>query len=428
MTTAPQYRSADPGPALRTGTFLLTFWQLARVGLQALWMVLIARVLGAAGYGTFAGYAGLAAALGALTGLGFGLSLLQDVSRDRSRFGTSLFHAGMATIVSGSMFWLLFTIVANGVLGHALAPATVACIGVAELVAFPATILSSYAYQAHERPGMAGLMYAVVPMGNLVAVALYFFAGAGHSLEAYAPFHAVTACIAAGIAWCTMRHQLRPARADRLLPSRGEVTESAGFSLMRVIDTAMVSLDKSLVLRLAGAEVAGWYTVAFRLVSVLSIPVSALAMAALPRLFRTRGTSGDARLVPGLLAASFVFGVAGVVGMLAGAALLPLLLGPTFADAAHAARTLCVAPMLMGLTVTGANVLVTSDRRTRRMAAQICGLAVLYGLAVFLIPRYGILGAAIMLQGALAVTAGLLWLAVFLRPTAPTDHTETESR
>lgn len=428
MTRTPATEPTSPQPPLHTGAFLLTFWQFGRVGLQALWMVLIARLLGAASYGIFAGYAGLASALGAFTGLGFGLTLLQEVSRERARFGSSLRHAGMATLLSGLGLWLLFTAIANTLLGHAVSALAVACIGVAEIVAFPATILSSYAYQAHERPGMAGVMYTIVPLGNLIAVALYFLFGEGDSLLAYAPYHAAVACAASAAAWCVMRHQLCPPAADRRLPTRDETVESASYSLMRVIDTAMVSLDKSLVLRLAGAEVAGWYTVAFRLVSVLSIPVSALAMAALPRLFRARGRLNDGRLVTGLLIASLAFGSLGAVGMLAGAALLPWLLGHTFANAAHAAQMLCLAPLLMGLTATGANVLVTSDRRALRMAAQVSGLAVLYGLAATLIPRYGILGAAAMLQGALAATATLLWLAVFLRPTVPPEPTETTSR
>lgn len=427
MSQTPAATPVTPRQALRTGAVLLTIWQFGRVGLQALWMIAIARLLGAASYGAFAGYAGLASALGAFTGVGFGLTLLQEVSRERSRFGTSLRHAASATLVSGFGLWLLFALIANLLLGHALPGVTLACIGIAEIVAFPATVLSSYAYQAHERPGMAGVMYAVVPMGNLVAVALFALLGKDGSLEAYAPFHAVIACAASGAAWCVMCYQLRPPAADRALPTRREVSESASYSLMRVIDTAMVSLDKSLVLRLAGAEVAGWYTVAFRLVSVLSIPVSALAMAALPRLFRSRGRANDRRLVSGLLIAAIAFGALGGGGMLAGAALLPWLLGPSFANAAHTAQMLCLAPLLMGLTAIGANVLVTSDRRVLRVAAQATGLAVLCGLAAALIPRYGVLGAAAMLQGALAVTAALLWLAIFLRPNVPPEPVETTS-
>jgi O-antigen/teichoic acid export membrane protein len=413
---------------LRTGAALLTFWQLIRVGLQALWMLVIARTLGASGYGLLAGYTGLASAMGAFTGLGFGLTMLQEASRDHSRFGTTLRHASGATVISGTGLWLLFTVAGNALLGHGLPTFAIACVGIAELLAFPTAILSSYAYQAHDRPGMAGMMYAVIPASNLLAVAAFLVCGSDRSLTGYVPYHAGFACIGATGAWIVMRCHLTPGKAQAPLPTRSEIKESAGFSLMRVVDTAMVALDKSLVLRLAGPEVAGYYTVAFRLASVLAIPVSALAMAALPRLFRARKPAETTRLATSLLSASAVFGILAAIGMLASASLLPWLLGASFADTAHAARMLCATPLLLGLAATGANVLVTSQRRLLRTAAQATGLAVLYGLGVLLVPRDGIEGAAAMLQGALAVTALLLWLAIFFRPPSSTYRTEIESQ
>lgn len=414
--------------SLRTGAILLTFWQLLRVALQALWMLLIARLLGASGYGTFAGYAGLAAAIGSLTGIGFGLTLLQDVSRDRDRFGGALRHAGLAFMASGLVLWMAYALTASHLLHGGISFATIACIGLPEVLAFPLTILASYAYQAHERPGMAGLMYAVIPVSNLLALATFFLTTSDRSLGAYIPYHAIAAILGTVFAWIIMRRDLRPARSEGW-PTRHDIAESAGFSLMRVIDTAIVSLDKSIVLRLAGPEIAGWYTAAFRLASVLAVPASALAMAALPRLFRDRGLEGSQRLTRSLLFASLATGSLGVVGMLVGSAALPWLLGSGFAGAARAARYLCFAPLLMGLAAAGANVLATSGRRRWRMAAQATGVISLFVLGAIILPRYGIVGAAIMFQAALAVAALMLWLAVFLRsPPRKPETAETDIR
>lgn len=425
MTDGPMLRT-QPSGSLRHGAILLILWQLLRMGMQAVWMFLIARLLGASSYGTFAGYAGLASAIGSFTGIGFGLTLLQDVSRDRSRFGPSLRHATAATLASGAVFWLLYIATAGYALNGNISLLPVVCIGLPEILAFPFTILASYAYQAHERPGMAGLMYAVIPASNLLAIAAFMWLTAERTLSAYVPYHALFAVLGAAAAWTLMRAELHSTTSNTW-PTRRDVRESAGFSLMRVIDTAMTSLDKSLVLRLAGPEIAGWYTAAFRLASVLAIPASALAMAALPRLFRERGRTHGQRLPRTLLLASVASGAVAAVGMLAGASALPWLLGASFEGAARAARCLCLAPLLMGLAAAGANVLATSDRRRWRIAAQASGLAGLFAFGGLAMPRYGIAGAAIMLQAALALASLLLWLAVFFRPSRnPTEPVESE--
>jgi O-antigen/teichoic acid export membrane protein len=413
--------------SLRNGALLLTFWQFLRVVFQAIWMLLIARLLGAPGYGTFAGYSGFAAAIGSFTGVGFGLTLLQDVSREPNRFGGALRHAGMAFLSSGLVLWFAYVVTASHLLHGDIPLATVAFIGVPEVLAFPLTILASYAYQAHERTGMAGMMYVVIPVSNLIALAAFFIAAREHSLEAYIPYHAVAALVGSAFAWLVMCRDLRPGRSAGW-PRRRDITESVGFSLMRVIDTAMVSLDKSIVLRLGGPEIAGWYTAAFRLASVLAIPASALAMAALPRLFRDRASRESHTLARSLLVAAFATGSLGVLGMFVGSTALPWLLGKGFVGAAQAARYLCLAPLLMGVAAAGANILAASGRRRWRMAAQAAGLAGLITFGEVALPRYGIAGAAAMFQAALAVTALTLWLAVFLRsPPHKIEAVETET-
>lgn len=400
------------GSTVARGALAMTFWQSVRVGAQALWMVAIARALGATGYGTFAGAAGLASAIGSLTGMGFGLLLLQDVTRTPHVFPESWRRANAAFLITGALLWILYTTVAPWVF-HNTAPAwQYAAIGLPEIILFPQAILASYAFQTHERMSVAGAIYALVPAGNLLAAAGFLIFSSEYTLGKYLPWHVASSVIAAVAGRSCVTKILRPGRASLSL-TRRDLQESLGFSLMRVIDTALVSVDKTLVLRLAGAEIAGWYTAAFRLASVLAIPVSALAMAALPRLFRESGGTGSRRVIGILFTTSLIGGTLGAAAMLAGSWLLPWILGPGFAGAAHAARALCMTPLLIGLCATGANILVTSDRRRARTLAQGTGLVALFTLAMIFIPRYGIAGAAVMLQGALGFTASLLWMMVY---------------
>jgi O-antigen/teichoic acid export membrane protein len=88
---------------------------------------------------------------------------------------------------------------------------------------------------------------------------------------------------------------------------------------------------------------------------------------------------------------------------------LPILIVPAFNQAADVARWLAISPLLYGLYALACNVLVTSDRRTVRVLAQACGIAILAISALLWIPKFGLKGAAGMLLFTQFATALLLW-------------------
>ncbi len=100
-----------PKGRLARNTYLALFWQVVRVGAQGLWLIVIARKLGAEGYGAFAGAAGLAVFLGAFGGLGLGLVLLKKVSKDRRSFSVYWHKALKWTLGTGAVLVLIFLLV-----------------------------------------------------------------------------------------------------------------------------------------------------------------------------------------------------------------------------------------------------------------------------------------------------------------------------
>jgi len=395
------------------GTLAATLWQLVRVGSQALWTIALARSLGPYGYGGLAGVAGLATAIGSLSGVGFGLLMLQDASRDPSSFSTAWKHAVWAIFLSGSVFLVAFAFLAPLLVSLSGPGWQFAAIGLPELICFPLTITASYAFQTRERMGFAGAMYALVPASNLLAATLYFAFGQTRSLEGYLPWHAGSSVIAALTGYVLVTSLLRPGKA-RLSMTRRDAGEALGFSLMRVVDNGLGSLDKTLVLRLAGAEAAGIYTAAFRLVAVLALPVTSMAMAALPRLFRLGELAepeGQA-FIRRLTLFALGGGVLALLGVFVLSLALPLLLGQSFASSAAFARWLCLFPLFFGLSSLGCNVLVASRLRRSRIAAQVAGLVTLTLAMAVSIPAYGLAGAAGSLLAAHGVIVLTVWWVV----------------
>ena len=319
----------------------------------------------------------------------------------------------VAILASGGVFWMGFILTAP-LLVPLPGPAwQFAAIGLPELVCFPLTIIASYAFQTRERMGFAGAMYALVPASNLLAVALYFLLGHVRSLAGYLPWHAASSILAALLGHCLVSHLLRPGPA-RFSVTRRDASEAMGFSLMRVVDNGLGSLDKTLVLRLAGAEAAGIYTAAFRLVAVLALPVTSLAMAALPRLFRLGDLAepdGKA-FVRRLALFALGGGVLALIGVFVLSFALPLLLGPSFAKSAGFARWLCLFPLFFGLSSLGCNVLIASRLRRYRIGAQLAGLATLVVAMVASVPTHGLAGAAASLLAAHGVIVLTVWWVV----------------
>ena len=419
--------SKTSGHRLAHNTVLATGWQGIRVALQAVWVILLARAIGPGDYGSFAGMAGLAAALGALTGLGFGMLMIQDASRNHEHFAAAWKRALILTLGSGFALLGLYVTTAP-LLFHAHNIWLYAAIGLPELVCLPMTLVASYAFQLHERMGWAGALFSLSAIGNLIAVVTFLVFSPSHALGYYLPFHAAMSVLADAGAIGLVAALLAPDKA-RFEISRRDIREGMGFSLMRIADTGMTSLDKTLVLLLAGSHVAGIYGSAYRLVAVLAMPATSLGMAALPRLFRTHAARADALtrksgLVRTLLAATAAYGVVAALLAYGLSGVLPILFGPAFAEAAHVARWLAISPLLYGLYTLGCNVLVTSHRRTLRILAQAAGIAILAITALIWIPRFGLKGAVGMLLFSQGATALLLWLLVRWSRRSGMPHSE----
>jgi len=397
--------------SLARSTYLASSWLAVRVLEQTLWVVVLARTLGPGGYGLFAGITALAATLGTLTGLGFGVLMLQDASRQIGMLPAAWKKALVMSMASGVVLCILYVLVAPGMFAERVPRGVYAAIGISELICFPIVVVSSYAFQAHERMGWGGAMHALIPAGNLVALGLFLALSPSPDLSGYLPFHAAMAVLTTAGSLLAVKWLLSPGAA-RFNVSRRDIQEGAGFSAMRLADTAMNSLDKTLVLQLASSQAAGMYSAAYRLISVIILPLTSLSMSVLPRLFRTE--SGDERstslLIRSLALGVTAYGVFAGLATWAASGLLPVLLGRDFAPAASVVRWMAISPLLQGLYIIGANVLVTQRMLTLRILAQSLAIVVLLVSAGILVPSFGLPGAVLMLLVTQASAALLVWL------------------
>lgn len=397
--------------SLARGASFILAWQAARALLQGIWAIGLARLLGPSAYGLFAGLAGLAAALGTLTGLGFGLLMLKSVSRRPGSFSLHWTRVLIISLSTSCLLLVAFLLGASSLAGTRVPPELLVAIALPELLCLPLLLASGYAFQAHECMGWGGAMAILAPLGNVVALSLFVSTGGAGELSGYLSWHLWTALTATAIGLLLVTVRLRPGFGPVALGS-GDLADAGGFTAMRSIDVGLSTLDKTLVLRLAGEQVAGHYTAAYRLAALIALPMVSLAVAATPRLFRATelDTAERLRLVHKLGLAGLAAALASIPIAWTGARALPLLFGPAFEPAAAVASAGIALPGLLGMTTLGCSALMALGGKTQRIVAQALALATLGSLMALWVPTSQGRGAMFAIQATLLCLALVVWV------------------
>ena len=189
--------------------------------------------------------------------------------------------------------------------------------------------------------------------------------------------------------------------------------EGFNFSLAGSTQSIYNDIDK-VMLSHYGMNVAnGIYTMAYRIIDIATIPITALDSAALPRFFRqsVEGATSFVELSARLARRAALVGIPISVCLFLAAPLVPEIVGRGFGDTVMALRWLCLIPAFRGVhQLTGSAITGLGFQRYRTVS-QFSAAALNFGLNLWLIPRYSWGGAAwasLATDGALGVTNSLI--------------------
>jgi O-antigen/teichoic acid export membrane protein len=166
-----------------------------------------------------------------------------------------------------------------------------------------------------------------------------------------------------------------------------------GYAAINITRSAPGELDKTLALKLLPPGVAGVYAVATRVVGAITLPVSAMMLSALPRLFREgRGSHKTAYLLGKIYAVALCYSLllAGVVWLFA--PIFGSVFGEQYQGISEVIRWLCPAIPAMALRMVIGSALMAMGKPWMRVGLEITGLVLLVICAVVLIDCLGIMG------------------------------------
>jgi len=367
-----------------------------RLALQALSLVLVARVLGPHLYAAFAATLGVAFLAGAVSTFGTHLVVLSESSKAEGQSIAALRFAPPVTIGVGLVLlaayagWVITWMRDDGI-----SPVAILAIGVAEILAMPLLQLVAAELQGKGKIAGSQMLLLAPLVVRCAAIAIIQLTSPPDSLLAFAlAYTAGVAAIVLGTS-ATLAPWLLRIKAWRI-PRWRQLKNCAGFAAVNLAALGPAEADKVLAFRVLEPLSAGIYSAASRVIGAAVGPIVALMIAASPRLFREAPTStvnGTAiRLERGLMLASVATGVSLAIALIVASPAFDYLFGSKYEGIGEIVAQFAWVVPLMGLRITTGNIVMTRGRPFVRAVTDALGLGVLCLAAILGAPQYGIAG------------------------------------
>jgi O-antigen/teichoic acid export membrane protein len=362
--------------------------------LQAIYFVMLARLLGAVQYGIFAGafaFVNLVARYGTL---GTGTVFLRYVSIDRNMFSLYWGNILLVTTTGG----LVMTAILYGAGSRLLNPASASVVLLAALANCFGTQLTTcgaLVFQATEQMRVTAVLNLLTNFLRTLAAGvlllLFHKANAWQWALASLAVSLIGSVLAVGVIWLRLG---KPSFSLDLL--RRRLAEGIQFAFANSTTSAYNDLDKAMLSHYGMNAANGIYTLAYRAVDTATMPIYSLVAAAMPKIFRKGAESlaSSAEFAQRLLRRSLVFSLVAASGLFFLAPLVPRFAGQSFAETAMALRWLSLIPVFRSVHEIAGSALTGAGLQRYRTSTQVVAVVLNLLLNLWLIPLHTWRGAA----------------------------------
>ena len=362
--------------------------------LRVIYFVLIARALGVMEYGVVAAAFALVTLAAQYSRMGSGMVLLRYVSADRSTFSVYWGNVLLTTVAVSGIITLGLRLIAPHVL-DARSANLVIFTAVATCIFEQLTISSTQVFQAFQRMRFTALLNLLTSLlRTLAAGALLLFVHHATALE-WVVLSMIVSGLAAVIGITAVSVSFGLPKLDFHL-FRSRAGEGVEYAFAGSTNSAYDDLDKTMLSYYGMTAAIGIYAMAYRIIEMATMPITSIQLAAEPRLFAlgAERIQESAALGKRLLSRSLLVSLATAVLLFVSAPLLPILVGHSFQEGVSALRWLCLIPVFRSVHHITGDVLTCAGRQRSRTINQIIAALLNFLTNLWLIPRFGWLGAA----------------------------------
>jgi O-antigen/teichoic acid export membrane protein len=376
-----------------------TFWLLASNGaklvLQAMYFVIIARALGPEQYGAFVGATSLISILSPFATLGIGSLLVKNVSRNRNLFNIYWGNSLLVIVTIGLGLALLSLPLSYAFLPKTIPISLIFFAAIADLIFLRIIDTSAQAFQSVLWLSKTAQLNILPQITRLLAAITLILIIPDPNALSWTFIYLISTAMCAAISGGIVSKLLGKPELDRkrIIP---ELKEGIYFSLGLSSQTIYNDIDKTMLARLANLADTGLYAAAYRIIDVSFVPVRSLLGAAYARFFRSgeKGISGTLALAKQLLPIAALYGAFAGVAIFFCAPVVEKIFGDEYSGTVDALRWLAPIPFLKAMHYFAADALTGAGFQSVRSKIQV--LVALFNvlLNLWLIPKYSWLGAS----------------------------------
>ena len=394
-------------------------WVLFGQGLsfscQGAYFIMLARLLGSVEYGIYAGAFAMVTIVSVYSPLGSPFTLIRHVSSCPQEFA---FYWGnvLATIVGLGSFLINILVWVVPRLAHSCAWQLVLCVAVGDCFFGQLVDASSRVFQAFEKMWITAFLNSSTNLLRSMLAALMLW-----RLHHATALEWATGTLAISFLACCLSLTLvtlqfgKPALSLRLL--RDRLGEGCVFAFSSSTMGISNNVDKAMLAHYGMNAANGIYTTAYRIVDICTAPITSIHAAAFPTFFRKGlgGVSNNIEFALHILRRTAPIAMAFAGAMALAAPIIPRLVGPSFSQSVLALRLLCILPVFRSLQLSAGDALTGCGFLRLRLAMQVAAAAFNFGINLYLIPRYGWVGAgwsSLATDGLLGASSWLALLSV----------------
>lgn len=374
---------------LRTSTVLGL-----RLLIQAGTLLVVARMLGPDQFAAFAGIAALAVLLGTFSTFGTHFVLLAEIAKDKARRQQVLRYAIPTTLITGSLLFFAYIAACPLFFKNIELPLSVIfCVGFTETILLPLFLIPATEELALEKTARSQLLM-IFPLGlRTLAAGTVILLAVSQPLVVFAWLYLMSAVLALlCMKWYRPNAWLSP--SEWQLANKHELKYSAGYATLALTAAGPSELDKMLAAKLLPLGIGGLYIVASRAVGAATLPVTALLLAAMPRLFRgsIESQNQSQRLNRWILGSVFIYGIilAGLLWLFASC--VEWLFGQNYRGISEILQWLCWVVPGLALRMSLTSMLMAVERPWLRVGIEVFGMLALVIGATILYPLMGVMG------------------------------------
>lgn len=368
--------------------------QVASYAAQAAYFVVVSRLLGVAQFGVLAGAVAFVNIVAPYGSMGSGIVFMNHVSEDRDNCRMYMGHVFLSSMTISGLLILAVLIAAPHFLSVQSAAITW-MVAVSTCFSAPLTLSLSQIFQTFKMPRAMTAFNVLNSTALLIAaVALKLSLRHAHAWQWALTDMCVSLFVAAIAIPVIIKRFGAPRFSIRLLVKH--VPEGFGYSSSLSAGAIYNNFDKALLSHYGMTVADGFYTLAYRVTTLATMPSYAIEMAAIPRMFeKAHNKASELRAFGhGLVKRSALIGALVSVLLFLAAPLIPYIVGSGFRPSVLVLRWLCLLPLFRSIHVITGSMLTASGHQKYRVIAQFLVAGVALALDLWLIPRYGWIGAA----------------------------------